>query len=557
MLFLVVALSAQAQIKVPKDVAKARRSVVSVITYKNGLLNGSGSAVLVGEKGDILASSTIFQGADSAVVVGTDGKVHGVRCIAGVNEILDCLKACLQDGKKRTPAAVSLSNVNVGDELYLLSYGVKNSGAIESLKVTAVDSVYSCAYYTVEKPKTEQTVALPLVNVKGELVAVMQPSSASDSVSGYAVGVSVLNDLAVSAVNYGKGFFRGMKIRSALPEKKEEAVSVLYMQAVMGDSLSYVNTIDDFIAAFPDAYEGYLSRAEFAAVYNRDLSAAAIAWEKALALSDNPSEVFFAKGKVLNTIVQSGDSLSHLMLTFDAALAEIDKAIKHDESSSHASFYISYKGDMLYGRGDYAGAYECYKLVAGSNLASPEIFTKAAQCKMSLKEYDDAVAMLDSAVNFYAGNKHNAAPYILTRALLKVSANRYREAVVDYNIYEEIMGDNQNAEFYYMRSQAEAKAKMYQPALNDIDRAIYSDESNISYYIEKGLLCYKVKYVDEGIRAMEKACELAPEISDVHYLLGRLYLQGEQKEKAKEAFEKALSLGHPDAENQLETINKK
>ena len=66
LLFLVVALSAQAQIKVPKDVAKARRSVVSVITYKNGFLNGSGSAVLVGEKGDILASSTIFQGADSA-----------------------------------------------------------------------------------------------------------------------------------------------------------------------------------------------------------------------------------------------------------------------------------------------------------------------------------------------------------------------------------------------------------------------------------------------------------------------------------------------------------
>ena len=552
LLFLLFAVFAvQVQAKTPKEVLKAKRSVVSVITYRNGLLHGSGAAVLVGGNGEILASSTIFQGADSAVAIGVDGKALPVMRIAGVNGTFECLKARVKTSGRLAPMTFSSAGTAVGEELYLLSYGMKNSGVVEPVTVTAVDSIYSCVYYTVCKPAMEQTVALPLVNARGELVAVMQPSSAGDSISSYAVGVSVLNSLEVTAMNYGKGFFSGMKIRSALPENKQDAVSALYMQAVIGDSISYINAINDFIAAYPKAYEGYLSRAEFEAVYNRSMDAAEAAWKKAASFSEKPAEAFFAKGKVINSIVQSGDSLSHSMLSFENALAEIDKAIATDSQP----LYVNYKADMLYGRGEYVKAFDTYGLLAGSNLANPEMYSKAAQCKMALKEYDAAVAMLDSAVNCYgADSQYRAAPYILTRALLKMSAKRYRDAVADYNTYEEIMGGDQNAEFYYMRSQAEVKAKMYQQALNDIDRAIYGNEGNVAYYIEKGMLCYRVKYAEEGIRTMLKAKELAPEVSDVHYLLGRLYLQVGDVEEAKAALERALVLGHPDARKQLDML---
>lgn len=552
LLLLLVSFSAQAQIKIPKEVAKARNSVVSIITYKNGILNGNGTGVITGENGEILTSSTIFQNADSAIAIGTDGKIMPIMRIAGVNTTLDCLKARLKQVKKLSALTPSLSNVTVGEELYLVSYGIKNKGIIEPVKVTAVDSVYSYPYYTLEKPKIEQTVALPLVNIKGEFVAVMQPSSANDTINSYAVGATVLQSLEVTAMNYGKGFFPGLKIRSALPDDKKEAVSTLYMQTIIGDSISYANTINDFIGSYPKANEGYLSRAELSAVYNRDMDAAERDWNKAAALSEKPAEVFFTKGKIIYSIVQSGDTLSHPILTFGNALAEVDKAIQNDSQP----IYINYKADMLYNNGEYEKAYECYRLLAGSNLASPDIFTKAAQCKMSLKEYDNAVEMLDSAISFYdRENMHNAAPFILTRALLNMSAKRYRNAVIDYNRYEEIMGYNQNSEFYYMRFQAEIKAKMYQQALNDIDRAIYEDESNVAYYIEKGMLCYRVKYTEEGILTMHKAKELAPNAPDVHYLLGRLYQQAGDYDKAKEALEKSLSLGHQDAENQLKAIN--
>ena len=551
LILLVAALSAQAQTKLPKEVLKTKSSVVSIITYRNGLLHGNGSAVLAGNNGEIIASSSIFHGADSAVAVNVDGKVFPVTRITGVNSALDCVKARISGCKNKPLTAASPANT--GDELFLITYGTKKSGTVEPVKVTAVDSVYTHPYYTIGKPEAEQYVALPLVNAKGEIVAVMQPSAASDTVNSYAVGISFVNSLEVTAMNYGKGFFPDMKIRSALPVKREDAVSALYMQAVIGDSLSYANTINDFIAAYPDAYEGFLSLAEFKAVYNRDMDEADKAWKKALDLSEKKADVLFAKGKVINSIVQSGDTLSHEMLTFDNALEEIEKAIKSDSQP----LYISYKADMLYSRGEYAKAYECYMLLEGTNLATPDTYSKAAQCKMALKEFDDAVAMLDSAVNYHKeAEKHIAAPYILTRALLKMSAKRYREAVIDYNAYEKFTGGNLNPEFYYMRSQAEVKAKMFQQALNDIDRAIYGNEGNVSYYIEKGMLCYRVKYTDEGIRTLVKAAELAPAAPDVHYLLGRLYLQGGQKEKAKESLEKALSLGHPDAQNQIDMMNK-
>ena len=53
---------------------------------------------------------------------------------------------------------------------------------------------------------------------------------------------------------------------------------------------------------------------------------------------------------------------------------------------------------------------------------------------------------------------------------------------------------------------------------------------------------------------MLKACELAPEIAESHYLLGLLYMQKGDNDKAKESLSKAHSLGHAAAGVQLEKL---
>ena len=533
----------------PKTVTAAYPSVASVVTYKDGLLKADGTALFVGGNGDVVASGKLFVGADSAVVIDNNGKVRPVRNIVGMDDMFDCVKVRVANDKKIKYLAPSASKVNVGDELYMLTYGLKKSVIVESFKVLAVDSVYSLAYYTLDKPVQEHALSYPLLNGNGEYVGMMQPSSPGDAVS-YAVSSQLSSTLVSSTKNYGKGYYPGIGIRTAMPDVQADALSCLYMQAMMGDSLSWSGAINDYVAAYPKSYEGYQSQAEYTAIYCRDMEQADKAWDKALSLTDNKAEVYFGKGRVINEIVQSGDTLSHAMLTFGNALELVDKAI----SINNSSMYISYKADMLYGALRFADAAECYESLAATDMRSPELFAKASQCYIVMQQYDKGVEMLDSAVACFSDGSKGVAPYLLTRGVVKSSAKRYREAVQDMNRYEELVGGLLSADFYYAREQAELNCKMYQQALNDIETALALDSDNLLYYLEKGMLCYRVKFTDEGIRTMLKACELAPELADAHYLLGRLYIQQGNVSEARKSLETAEKLGHSDARTQLDGL---
>ena len=71
----------------PKAVKDALGSVAGVLTSRNGTIKAIGTAVFVDNSGELLASSVIFNGADSAVVIDNSGKVHPVRYIVGVNDV--------------------------------------------------------------------------------------------------------------------------------------------------------------------------------------------------------------------------------------------------------------------------------------------------------------------------------------------------------------------------------------------------------------------------------------------------------------------------------------
>lgn len=534
----------------PKGVKNASASVASVVTYKDGVLKTDGSALFVDGNGDVVASRRLFVDADSAVVIDNNGKVHPVRNIVGVDDVFDCVKVRVANVKKKKHLVPSSCRVNVGDVLYMLSYGVKKNVSAEPFKVVAVDSVYSLAYYTLDRSVRENSLAQPLLNSNGELVAFMQPSSANDTVKSYAVSSLLASSLASTAKSYGRGYYPGMRIRTAIPDVQSDALSSLYMQAMMGDSLSWLGAINDYMVAYPQSYEGYQSLAEFVAIYYRDMEQANKAWEKAMLLTENKDEVYFGMAKVINEIVQSGDTVSHAMLSSDNALSLVDKAI----SINNSPLYAGYKADMLYRLRRFGDAVKCYEALAGTDMRSAELFAKASQCYVVMHELDKAVEMLDSAVACFDDGSKEVAPYILTRGMVKSSAKKYRDAVLDMNRYEELVGGLLSADFYYMREQAELNCKMYQQALNDIETALDIAPENILYYLEKGMLCYRVKLTDEGIRTMQKACSIAPDEADIYYLSGCLYMQQRNVAEAKKTFEIADKLGHSGARTQLDNI---
>jgi tetratricopeptide (TPR) repeat protein len=526
--------------------------MASLLTYKNGILADSGTAFFIGDNGDLVAAASLLAGVDSAVVIDAKGVVRPVRNIVGVNDMFGCVRIRVAWDKKIVPLSYKGSKVQNGDVLYMPSYGGKKGGEVRPLTVSSVDSVYSNAYYTLDASMRKAFTGYPLLNANGELVAIMQPSATTDTLKGYAVSATILPSMSASVSNFGRGFFNGMAIRTALPARKEDALQCLYMQGIIGDSLSYALTIEEFLSAFPATSEGYITKGEYEALYRRDMDVASKAWDKAMELADSVAYVHFSKAKTIFNIVQSGDSTSHPMLSNINAFASIDAAIASDPQP----LYLNYKADMLFLCGRMSEAAGAYEALAVTNLRSPEMYAKASQCYGAIEEYDKSIAMLDSAVNYFGSiGRKSSAPYILTRAIVKMTAGRYRDAVHDYNSYEEVVGGGLNANFYYMREQAELKARMFQQALNDIEMAIYLDSANAMYYVEKGVLCYRVRMTDEGLRVMEKAADLAPDAPDVHYLLGCLYSQKGDKSNARKSLEKAVSLGHPDAKTKLDELD--
>ena len=111
----------------PKAVKSAYSSVASIVTYKNGLLKADGTALFVGGNGDVMASGKLFVGADSAVVIDNNGKARPVERIVGIDNMFDCVKVRVAHEKKMKYLAPSVVKVNVGDELYMLTYGVKKN----------------------------------------------------------------------------------------------------------------------------------------------------------------------------------------------------------------------------------------------------------------------------------------------------------------------------------------------------------------------------------------------------------------------------------------------
>ena len=192
--------------------------------------------------------------------------------------------------------------------------------------------------------------------------------------------------------------------------------------------------------------------------------------------------------------------------------------------------------------------------------ATPDNFYNAAiACEQLPDSYDRAIALMDSAVvkaspagaTPDAGLDYQSASYVLERALMKARHEKYRPAVADFNLYEKLSGTSINDRFYYLREQAEASARMFQQALDDIDLAISINPLAI-YYLEKASLNIRVNRVDEAQPLLEALIANYPNDVDCNRLLGYCYAVKGDTRRARPLLERAVSLGDATAATLLE-----
>lgn len=546
MLLMAAAVMAQ-----PNWVKKATKSVFTLKTFgSDGTLIGSAGGFFIGEDGEAVSSFTPFKGASTAVVIDAQGKEIPVACMLGANETYDVAKFRV-NAKKTAPLTIAPTNASENTAVWLLPY--RETKTLPQGTVRKAETFRdNYAYYTVALNMPEGTVSCPLMNDAGEVVGLMQqPYKQGDSLS-YAVSALFADSLKISGLSINDATLRSTFIKKDLPKELDQALLTLYVGQASVDSATYVEMLEDFIARFPNAPDGYTYRAQIA-TGDRRFADAARDMEQAIKVAEKKDEAHFNYSKIIyqKELFMSQDAYADW--SFDKALEEAREA----ERLQPQPIYRHQQAIILYAQKKYAEAADIYATLYDSDLRSAELFYEASRCKAALKDTLGQIALLDSCVAmFNQPYLKEAAPYILARAQVLLEANQYRKAVNDLNEYEKLMQTTVNANFYYLRFQAEVGGRLFQQALDDIDQAIRMDPQYDLYYAEKASLQVRVGMRDEAIETAKECIKVAPDHSDGYLFLGLAQCLKGEKEEGLKNLKKARELGDTQADTFIEKYSK-
>ena len=499
-----------------KWVKKASKAVFTLKTFNaNDELIGSSNGFFITADGIAVSSYTPFRGASKAVIIDAMGKEYPVKSIIGANDTYDIAKFRVDASKCQTLRTAPAVGENT--QLWLLPYNAKNGYSCTAATVKSVQKVQNdYDYYTLEGNGSENTVGCPYLNAAGDVVGIKQQSSSDDNATQYAVGATFATGLKMTGLSLNDAALKATSIKKELPDELDQAILTLYLASSIGDANSFVGLVDDFIEKFPQAPDGYSYKAQIMAA--KDNYPEADKYMKlAIENATDKAEAHYNYAKMMyQNLLYFHDSASHAW-TYEQALEEAEQAVALDPQLA----YVTQKAQLLFACKRYDDSYTTFQNAIAKGAHNAECFYGAARCKEQLNDTTAYIALLDSAVaTFSQPYLKEAAPYIYARGQALAENGQYRLAVNDFNEYENLMISQINSEFYYIRSQVEVKGRLFQQALNDLDKAIDKDPSILLYRSEKASLQIRVKLTDEAIETASECIRLFPDSSDGYLFLG-------------------------------------
>lgn len=534
----------------PSAVKNAAKSVFKLTTYNaDGTVLSTSHGVFVGNNGEAISDLKPFIGASKAIVTDSKGREMNVERIMGINDIYDVAKFKISG--KTIPLNVAQSASASGSQAWLVSYAEK-SPAITAATVKNVETFMGkYSYYIFSLVAPENTNACPFINSEGQVIGIMQPSTTSTNI--HATDAKFIIELQTTGLSVEDETMKKIGIPPSLPADKSQALLTLMMAAQTNDSIKHAAIVSDFINQYPTSVDGYTAQAQIYLDAN-DFESAEKEMETAIKKVENKDEAHYNYSKIIyNKEVYKSD-IPYAAWNLDKAFEEINKAYAINPQPS----YQHQQALITYAKGEYQKAYDMFMNLTKTSIRNPELFYNASQCKQMLKApMKEVIALLDSAITTTDTLRlREAAPYFLARAEAYVTTDSFRQAVFDYTRYEILVNGNVNANFYYIREQAEVKAKLYQQALIDISTAIMLAPKEPTYYAEKASLELRVNMLDDAIKTATKCIELAPEYADGYLILGLAQINKGDKANGMSNLEKAKELGHVQAQAMIEKYSK-
>lgn len=531
----------------PKWADKAKKAVFSVVTYdKDNKIKNTGNGFYINENGTALSDYTLFEGAERAVIINADSKELPVLHILGANSMYDVVKFTTETDKKTIALKTAAQPAVVGETVYLLPYSTQKAAACQMGQVTKVDTIGDNAYYyTLSMSTGEKTVSCPIMNANGEVLGLIQKNASDDAKESYAIGATYGASLSITALSMNDMSLNKIGIKKALPETEDQALVYLFMASSQQNKEDYATTLNEFLKQYPNSVDGYIRRATSYLGYGDDEhnALAESDMKKAMDITTNKGETQYNIAKLIYSYVISlNDKKPYGDWSYDKALSIVREAIKNDNQP----IYSQLEGDILFAMKNYPEAFVAYERVNQSSIASATTFYSAAKTKQLIEGADmnEVVALMDSAVaRFTPPYTSEAAPYFYERAEMKAQMGKFRDAVADYDAFYDAVGGRVTAAFYLQREQAEVQCKMYQQAINDINKAVEMAPEDVEMWVEKGSVHLRVGQHNEAIEALNKAISLDPKAAAAYRMLGYCQMQLKKNKEACENFAKAKELG--------------
>lgn len=531
----------------PKWFKKAAKAQISIVTMnEKGDMLQSGSGFFIGKDGTALADYQLFKQASKAKVVSGEGKEYEVEAIIGASSLYDLVKFRVKTDKD-TPALTISDRMGVKHEhVYVLPYPTKEN------KMCVNDTLHDIqkfnekyGYYTLGRPLDEKYLNSPVMDEEGEVLGMIQRKADASATTSYAVSVAYGNTLCTDGMSSADNDLNAIRIRKALPANEADIRTFLFMTASRSDSATYSQYLNDYILQFPKSSEAYTQRADFYMAHG-NYAAAEEDMKSALEVTEKKDETYYAFSKLLYELNLKPGYQVYKDWNLNHSLTLAEEAYK----ANPLPLYILQEGNTLYALKEYEKACEKYLSLRETNMRSAQIFLYAAQCKrMAKTDTLQILALQDSAVAcFKKPYPKDAAPSLLERSNTLLELGRYREAIADLNEYEHLMSNELTAYFYYRREQAEMQCRMFQQAVDDIDRAIRMEPKEPLYHAERAVVYYRLGEFEEALKSAQKSAELNPKFGDAYRLAGICQLRLNQREKGLSNLKKAIELGDESAQ---------
>ena len=531
----------------PKWFKKAAKAQISIVTMnEKGDMLQSGSGFFIGKDGTALADYQLFKQASKAKVVSGEGKEYEVEAIIGARSLYDLVKFRVKTDKD-TPALTISDRMGVKHEhVYVLPYPTKEN------KMCVNDTLHDIqkfnekyGYYTLGRPLDEKYLNSPVMDEEGEVLGMIQRKADASATTAYAVSVAYGNTLCTDGMSSADNDLNAIHIRKALPADEADIRTFLFMTASRSDSATYSQYLNDYILQFPKSSEAYTQRADFYMAHG-NYAAAEEDMNSALEVTEKKDETYYAFSKLLYELNLKPGYQVYKDWNLNHSLTLAEEAYK----ANPLPLYILQEGNTLYALKEYEKACEKYLSLRETNMRSAQIFLYAAQCKrMAKTDTLQILALQDSAVAcFKKPYPKDAAPSLLERSNTLLELGRYREAIADLNEYEHLMSNELTAYFYYRREQAEMQCRMFQQAVDDIDRAIRMEPKEPLYHAERAVVYYRLGEFEEALKSAQKSAELNPKFGDAYRLAGICQLRLNQREKGLSNLKKAIELGDESAQ---------